>query len=496
MLWQIRARALVATCLGAALSGPLLVPAAMAQPAVPALSQARPAGPVPGTVLQKAYVREMAKAAYVWGWPLVNLHNRRLVFSQVPESGLGDGVLPVAPLNHLTMLTDYIAPEERAVACPNQDVVYGFGIFSLDKEPAVFQVPDFGDRFWVYQLGNQRTDSIGQAGKMYGTKPGFYMVVGPDWNGTVPDGIAGVFRSPTNLAYIIPRAFVDDTAEDKRAIQPVISQIMAYPLSQFDGKQKTKDWSKIPKLADPAGGKQGGGAETQWVKPDRFFDELPAILKEVPPLPGEEALYGWLGSILEAAAKDPDLKATLKQAALEADKEILTPLKAFRYSGVPVQNGWTSPLNGANFGTDYYTRTAVARTNIFVNAPNETAYFYQEYDGDKKRLNGKSAYTVTFAKGEVPPVDGFWSLTLYDADHFFAPNELRRFSLGTKNKDLKLNPDGSLTLYVQRNRPSGDKVSNWLPAPKGDFELYIRAYWPKEAVLRRQWAPPIVNRAK
>ncbi|MGO4739852.1 DUF1254 domain-containing protein [Bosea sp. 2KB_26] len=252
MLWQIRARALVATCLGAALSGPLLVPAAMAQPAVPALSQARPAGPVPGTVLQKAYVREMAKAAYVWGWPLVNLHNRRLVFSQVPESGLGDGVLPVAPLNHLTMLTDYIAPEERAVACPNQDVVYGFGIFSLDKEPAVFQVPDFGDRFWVYQLGNQRTDSIGQAGKMYGTKPGFYMVVGPDWNGTVPDGIAGVFRSPTNLAYIIPRAFVDDTAEDKRAIQPVISQIMAYPLSQFDGKQMTKDWSKIPKLADPA----------------------------------------------------------------------------------------------------------------------------------------------------------------------------------------------------------------------------------------------------
>lgn len=103
---------------------------------------------------------------------------------------------------------------------------------------------------------------------------------------------------------------------------------------------------------------------------------------------------------------------------------------------------------------------------------------------------------MTFAKDEVPPVDGFWSLTLYDADHFFAPNQLRRFSLGTKNRDLKFNPDGSLTLYVQRTRPSADKVSNWLPAPNGDFELYIRAYWPKESVLRRQWAPPIVNRAK
>lgn len=487
---------LVAALLAAALFLPASVETALAQPAVPELSQSPPPPPVSGTILQQAYARDMAKIAYVWGWPLVNLRNRRLVFSQLPESGLGDGVLPVAPLNHLTMLTSYIAPEERAVACPNQDVVYGFGIFSLDKEPAVFQVPDFGDRFWVYQLGNQRTDSIGQAGKMYGTKPGFYMVVGPDWSGTVPAGIAGVYRSPTNLAYIIPRAFMDDTAEDRQAIQPVISQIMAYPLSQYDGKQKTKDWSKIPKIADPAGGKQGAGSETQWVKPDRFFDELPAILKEVPPLPGEEALYAWLGSLVDAAAKDPALKKTLTQAAIDADKEIMLPLKSFRYSGVPVQNGWNSPLNGANFGTDYYTRAAVARTNIFVNALNETAYFYQEYDGNKKRLNGKGAYTVTFAKGEVPPVDGFWSLTLYDAEHFFAPNELNRFSLGTKNKDLKFNPDGSLTIYVQRNRPSADKQSNWLPAPRGDFELYIRAYWPKESVLRHAWAPPIVVRSK
>ncbi len=255
--------------------------AVMAQSStVPEISKAIPSAPVSGTRLPDSYVRDVARLAYLWGWPLVNMHNRHLVFEKVPENGLGDGVLPVGPLNRVTMLTDYIKPEERAVATPNQDVVYGFGIMSLEKEPVVFQVPDFVDRFWVYQLGNQRTDTIGGMGKMYDSKPGFYMVVGPDWEGAVPAGINSVFRSPTNLAYIIPRAFLDDTNEDRAAIQPILSQIMSYPLSEFDGKMKTKDWSKIPTLADPAGGKQGGGGETQWVKPELFFAELPQVLKE------------------------------------------------------------------------------------------------------------------------------------------------------------------------------------------------------------------------
>jgi len=474
-----------------------LTPTVKAQsPMVPALSKEIPPRPVAGTLLTEDYVKNLATLAYVWGWPLVNMHNRRLVFSKVPESGLGDGVLPVAPLNRLTMLTDYIKPAERAVATPNQDTVYGFGIFSLDREPAVFQIPDFGNRYWVYQLGNQRTDAIVGLGSIYGTKPGFYMVVGPDWNGNVPNGITAVFRSPTNLAYIIPRAFMDDTAADRAAVQPLVSQIMAYPLSEFDGTMKTKDWSKIPSLADPAGGKSGSGAETKWVKPEAFFDELPAILKEVPPQPGEEALYAWFQSLLDAGAKNPKIKATMTAAAIAAENGILKELHQYRYAGVPVQNGWTAPVNGANFGTDYYSRTAAARANIFVNPRNEAAYFGQEYDADRKRLNGSSTYTVTFPKDGTPPVNGFWSLTLYDADHFFAPNKINRYSVGTKNRDLKLNSDGSLTIYVQNAPPSPDKQTNWLPAPKGDFELFIRAYGPKSEVLNNSWGPPPVVKIK
>lgn len=469
--------------------------ASLAQsPAVPKISKTIPSGPVSGTRLPESYVRDVARLAYLWGWPLVNMHNRHLVFEKVPENGLGDGVLPVGPLNRLTMLTDYIKPEERAVATPNQDVVYGFGIMALDKEPVVFQVPDFGDRFWVYQLGNQRTDTIGGMGKMYDSKPGFYMVVGPDWKGDVPANITAVFRSPTNLAYIIPRAFLDDTKEDRAAIQPVVSQIMSYPLSEFDGKMKTKDWSKLPTIADPAGGKQGGGSETQWVKPEAFFAELPQVLKEVPPQPGEEALYAWFSSVLSAAAKDPQIAETMKQTAIETEKSLMKTIHSYSYAGVPVGNDWVAPMNGAEFGTDYFSRAAAAKANIFVNPRKESAYFGQEYDSKKRRLSGKSAYMITFAKDQLPPVNGFWSMTLYDADHFFAPNKINRFSLGTKNKDLVYGADGSLTIYVQNDPPKGDKAKNWLPAPKGSFELFIRAYWPKSAILENQWSPPPVIR--
>lgn len=477
----------------AAMSALILATPAGAAPAS-AAETALPPGPVAGASMPASYIRNIAKAAYIWGWPMVNIHNRHLVFSKVPENGLGDGVLPVAPLNRLTMLTDYIKPEERAVATPNQDVVYGFGIFSLEKEPAVFQVPDFGNRFWVYQLGNQRTDTLGGVGKMYGTKPGFYMVVGPDWKGKTPKGIRGVYRSPTNIAYIIPRAFLDDTAADRQAIQPLVSQVVAYPLSEYDGKLKTKDWSKMPTLSDPAGGSQGSGGETQWVKPEAFFKQLPQVMKEVPPQRGEEALYAWFQSLLDAAAKDPAIAETLAQAAVEADKEMMPEMHRYSNAGVPVANGWVAPLNGAEFGTDYYSRAAAAKANIFVNPRRESAYFGLEVDADKARLTGANAYTLTFPKGALPPVNGFWSLTLYDAAHFFAPNAINRYSLGTKNKDLVFNADGSLTLYVQNKKPADDKVANWLPAPTGEFELFIRAYWPKAEIMQGQWQPPPVRK--
>jgi hypothetical protein len=448
-------------------------------------------GPASGTAMTKAYVQSVGRMAYLWGWPLVANANRAAAFSRVPVPSLLGGV-PVA-YGGIAFLTDYVSPEERAVACPNQDVVYGPGFLPLDKEPFVFQVPEFGDRFWVFALYDARTDEFSKIGKQYGTKPGFYLVAGPDWKGETPAGINAVVRSSTTLVFAVPRIFLDDTAEDREAIQPVLNQINFYPLSQFNGKMKIKDWSKLPILPAP---KSSGSGETKWVNPDTFFDELPAVMKQVPPLPGEEALYAWIGSVLEAADKNRAIKQTLKETARAAESELISPFLQWRYIGRAAGNGWNSPVNNAEWGTDYLNRTATAKSNIYDNRPEETKYIYTDNDNQGDQLNGRNSYTITFPKGQLPPVKGFWSLTLYNAEHFFNANPLKQYSLGTKNKSLKHNADGSLTLYAGATSPGKDKESNWLPAPNGTFSLYIRAYWPDEAILDRTWQPPAIEQMK
>jgi hypothetical protein len=439
---------------GALLSAATVNKIARAQQVTAPTSPADVPGTPSGTVMTKEYVAMVGSSAYLWGWPMVNQINRRASFAKAPEPGrLGD-VLPVAPVGHVGMLTDYIAPDQTFVTCPNQDTVYGAGFMSLDQQPVVVQVPDFGNRFFTYQMVDHRTDSFASIGKQYGTKPGFYLLVGPNWNSNPPASINGVYRSSTDLAAVFPRAFQDDTPEDKVAIQSVLNQTMVYPLTEFDGQMKTRDWSKAPSFPAPPG---AGKGETKWVIPEKFFDQLPEVLQSVPPLPGEEALYGTFKSLLDAAAKDPQIKETLTETAIAAEEQLIKPLFDFHNNGRPVGNGWTSPPNGARWGTDYLSRAASAKSNMYDNAPQETRYIYTDFDKDGQRLSGANRYTVTFGAGQTPPVNGFWSLTVYNKEHLFEPNNLNRFSLGTKSKSMKQNADGSLTLYFQNTSPGADK---------------------------------------
>lgn len=450
-------------------------------------------GPVLATIMTPEYARTIAKMAYVWGWPLVNLHNRREAFRPITSTVSVEG-LRMAPMNHLAMNSDYVDPEQRHVAHPNQDVVYGAGVISIDKGPVVIQVPDFGDRFWVYQLANQRTDAFGNLGKMYATKPGFYMIVGKDWKGKLPKGINAAFKVDTAVGAVLPRIFMADTTEDRAEIQSVVNQVVMYPLADFNGKMKVVDWNKTPSM--PTQGTKTGKGERKWVVPSKFFDQLGIVLDEVPPLPGEEALYLQFRALLANAAKDVVVKAAITRAAEEAEKEIVDPLFFLSNNGVALPHNWTRIFNGAAFGTDYLTRLAIAKSNIFVNQNKESNYFYQYHDGAGKRLIGTNRYSLTFTKEQLPKVRGFWSLTMYNSEHFFYLNELNRYSIGTKNKSMKYSPDGSLTLYVQHDKPSDDLVSNWLPAPPDEFAMTIRTYWPEATVANGEWVPPKVHRVE
>ncbi|MET0157487.1 MAG: DUF1254 domain-containing protein, partial [Methyloceanibacter sp.] len=200
-----------------------------------------PQGPIPGSKLTADFVREIGRFAYLWGWPLVNVYNRYWTQSWVKtQTFLVGGVAPIGPINRLAMLTGYNEPGQRYITCPSQDLIYGFGVLDLSADAVVVQVPDFGERFFVFQVTDHRTDAFSAMGSMYGTKGGFYLLAGPGWKGRAPAGIDAIFRASTNLGCIIPRVFQTDDPADNAAVQPLLRKIMAYPLSEFDGAMKEK----------------------------------------------------------------------------------------------------------------------------------------------------------------------------------------------------------------------------------------------------------------
>jgi len=313
--------------------------------------------------------------------------------------------------------------------------------------------------------------------------------VAPDWEGETPEGITGIIRSNTEMALAGPRVFMDDTDEDRKAIQPLVNQIQIYPLAEFDGTMKIKDWNDLPHFPVPQ-----TDEENKWVVPEAFFKQLPGVMDLVPPMKGEEAMYASIRQVLAAANKDPELMKILVEVAVETEKEVISPMFKWKYNGIPAGNGWNRSFNNAQWGFDYLMRTSTARSNMFDNRPTETQYFYTDSDSEGIQLESKNLYSVTFPAGQLPPVNGFWSLTLYNKHHFFTPNDLNRYSLGTKNKTLIYNEDGSLTLYAGANPPGNGMDANWLPAPGETFSLYIRSYWGKEAILDQSWIPPMIEK--
>ena len=187
---------------------------------------------------------------------------------------------------------------------------------------------------------------------------------------------------------------------------------------------------------------------------------------------------------------------TLRETAFATDAELVAPMMRWRVDGELAGNGWTSPANNGAFGTDYIHRMGAVKADPYDNKRNETMYFYTDNDTNSQQLVGQSSYAVTFPKGRLPPVKGFWSLTVYNPEHVFAPNAVDRFALGTKNKSLKYNSDGSLTIYLGTKSPGADKEPDWIPAPAGNFSIWLRAYWPDQVILDGKWQPPAIEKVE
>lgn len=437
--------------------------------------------------LTKEEARELGVEAVVYGYPLVIVHVTKRIQTNVAEPQ-HDGD---APVNQFSNFLKYPTAAYRDIVRINVDTLYSFAWLDLSKEPIIFSVPDTHGRYYLMPILDAWTNVIASPGKRTtGTRAANFAVVGPDWNGTLPAGI-NELRSPTNTAIIAGRTQANGPA-DYAVVNAIQEQYKLTPLSAW-GKPYTpprgRSDPEIDMKTPPVDQVNGMSAAV-------FFKTLAALMKENPAAPADSPILAKLAKIGIIPGQDFDinkLDPVVAQGLEESVRLAVAKLQAAtKQAGTPV-NGWNMPpMNVGKFGTDYGLRAVVALMGLGANLASDAVYPTAFVDGDGKPLNGANRYVLHFNKGQMPPANAFWSVTMYNAQSFLASNPINRYNIAAW-MPLKYNPDGSLDIYIQRESPGKEKEPNWLPAPQGEFSVTMRIYWPKESMLDGTWKPPAIE---
>lgn len=440
--------------------------------------------------------RQIAEDAYIYGYSLITTEVTRVQFSNVPKVEELK-----APMNQFANVPRYPPADYRGVSAPNADTLYSIAWLDL-TQPQVFSHPDMGDRFFIFEVVDLWMHDLesSPSKRAAGGKAANYLFTGPGWKGEVP---AGMKHIPVGTRYmvILGRTYADGTDKDYKAVNELQAKYKITPVASWG-----KDYrpAATPVNANP------GFSMTD--KPQAvilemgtagYFDMMAKLMGDVSPPASEDkpmlqkmAKIGIVpGKPFEMSKLDPQVQAALKDIPQTALKKI----EANKESVGQVVNGWVISKGLGTYGTDYLKRAVVAAFGWPANQEKDAVYPYTEIDSTGQKLTGANKYTLTFAKGETPPVAGFWSITMYMVDQgwWFVPNKLNKFTVSPRN-DLKYNGDGSLTLYFQTESPGPDKEANWLPAPTGQFIPMLRMYWPKDttpSILNGTWKVPAVVKA-
>lgn len=438
---------------------------------------------------------DLAREAYVYGYPLVTMEYTRRVLT---NSATPDGT--AAPMGQFVRMREYPNAQFRAVTAPNADTLYTTAWFDVDKEPWVISVPDMGDRYFLLPMLDGWTNVFASPGtRTTGGKAQTFAITGPKWNGTLPAGITE-YKSSTALVWLLGRIYCTGTPQDYDAVHALQDQIAAVPLSSFG-----KPYTPAPGFVDPAVDMRTAVREqVNGLDGAGYFSVLADLLKTNPPVAADAPLVEKLaklgivpGQNFEPGKLDSAVAAAIGAAPKPAQETIMAGDKDAVAAGILKSiNGWQYSTNLGEYGTNYQLRSYVTAIGLGANLSKDAVYPKSEGPSADQRYDGNSGYVIRFAKDQLPPVKGFWSLTMYDADYFFVDNPLNRYTLSQRN-DLTINPDGSIDVYIQADNPGPEKESNWLPAPKGRFVLMFRLYWPTEtppSILDGSWAPPQVTK--
>lgn len=439
-----------------------------------------------GTPKDKIYT--LGKQAYIYAYPLVLMGVTEEVMTNV--SAVDESH---APVNQFANIYTFPAPEFKEVIRPNVDTLYSSAWLNLEKEPIILSIPDSNNRYYLLPMLDAWTDVFASLGKRTtGTKKVDFVIVGPTWNGTLPNGLKKI-TAPTNIVWIIGRTQTNGVG-DYQAVNEFQKNLHLTPLSAWGKGEYTPAANQVNPAIDT---KTPPPKQVENMDAVTFFKKFAELLKTNPPHPSDAAMLAELKQIGIIPGKDFDpSKLTSQQIELlnKAIQDAQTQIDNSINMEGKQQNGWNIALTHiGTYDNNYLARAVVARFGLGANIPQDAIYPFTIVDSTGQQLNGKNKYVMHFGKNNMPPVNGFWSLTMYDTDGYFVPNPINRYAIGDRDK-LKLNADGSLDIYIQNEKPSEDKVSNWLPAPPGDFNLLLRFYWPKPAIQNGAWIIPGVKR--
>lgn len=430
--------------------------------------------------------------AYVYGYPLVTMEFTRRVMTNTAEP---KGTH--APMGQFVRMREYPNAKFRDVTAPNADTLYSTAWLDLTKEPYVLSLPDMGDRYFLMPMLDGWTNVFQVPGtRTTGNKAQTYAITGPGWKGTLPDGVKEL-KAPTNLVWILGRTYCTGTPEDYKACHAVMDKYDLRPLSAY-GKPYTPQAGKVDPAIDM---KTAVREQVNRLDAGAYFKLLAALMKDNPAAKEDAALVEKLAKVgivpgkdFDIGKVDPAVAKGLARVPKAAQEKIMAHFKA---AGT-LENGWQFTTKTGLYGTDYLQRALITAIGLGANRPQDAVYPTSTEDATGKKYNGANKYVMHFPKGQTPPVDAFWSVTMYDADYFFVDNPLNKYTVSPRDA-LKYNPDGSLDLYIQNESPGTEKVANWLPAPKGEFILMMRLYYPKEkapSILDGSWKIPPVKVVK
>ncbi|MBP6725339.1 MAG: DUF1254 domain-containing protein [Halioglobus sp.] len=456
------------------------------------------ARPASAAGLSPEEAKAIAVDAYIYGYSLVTTEVTRVQMSNVPSVEKMR-----APTGTFFNVPGYPAATYRGVSATNADTLYSLAWLDL-AEPQVFTHPEIKNRFFTFELVDQWMivkDSVGT--NTSGERAMTYLLTGPDWEGTVPEGMTHL-SFPTRYMVILGRTYALNEPEDLARVHALQAQYQVRPLSALG-----KPYTFKARPVDPDPGFSMTEAPQKAILAlgtSGYFKLLARLMGSEAPAPAQDApmleRMAQLG-IVPGQPFEPGNLDPAVLAALEDVPEVALEKMVARWDSLGRDvNGWRVTTVGGRYGTDYLERGAWAAAGWPSQLPHVSVYPTTSLDSEGRRLDGANRYTLTFAKDAMPPVNplAFWSITMYTEDDglWFYPNPLNKLTVSPRDK-LVYNADGSLTLYFQHESPGAEKEANWLPAPAGPFAMTLRLYWPNTeapSILDGTWQPPGVKRVE